>query len=300
MAEYHSGDLTAPCMRQVQLRWEGKYTLEMPTAMYRGSFASYVLEHLHKSGKWDMDGVAKAGAKALVSINADIKKERRTLSETVIRDRDEIHEEVIWVVREYAERLGPLFQQCKLIGCELPCRVTLGDYNFASHIDLLYRDTNDVFGQGKGRLCLWDFKYRDKVGWEYLARNHQLMLYCICGSMGQFQVDDFWLSFDQWPAVAWCHLPFLMPFKKRQVIKDEQGVEREYLKGEQRPLTTVVRWCDYKPERADDMIRELCVRPQMYEAGLFPMNPDPIGCQLCESKSWCPRMDMSQLNGELT
>lgn len=335
MMEIHSGDLTRPCPRNIQLRMEGKFNPEMQTAMYRGSFASYLMEHLHRGGEWDEAAVCAAGILAIGQIGDDIKKEQRELSETVENNRGKIHEEVLWCVQEYARRLGPMFAKCKFIGCETPCRVTIEAYapphdtplrrvdlihgrfphpiEFASHTDLLFRapkmvlreffphlGTSDHAMNGNGtRLCLWDFKFTEKSPtWDYLMRQPQLLLYVVCCNDGAFLLDDFWVEFNEWPAIAWCHLPYLKPFKRKTVCEDDEGMQTEYVKGDVRPLKNVVRWCNYRFDRIDEIRQELCQRPLMYEQGLFPMIPDPIGCHLCESRAWCPRFDLAQLQGD--
>ena len=313
--EYHSGDLTAACPKNIELRWEGKFNPEMQTAMYRGSFASYLMEHLHRGADWSEQAVANAGKKAIESINADIKKEGRQLSETVEHDANEIHKEVLWVVFEYARRLGPFFEQCSFIGCEVPCRVTMElnadrSFDFASHLDLIFRAPHRVLehffphlnlpGDGN-RLCIWDFKFvKDSPTWDYLARQPQLLLYTVCAWQGSFLLSDLWIEFNQWPLIAWCHLPYFKPFSRKTMTDDDQGVATEYVKGDVRPLKAVVRWLDYRQDRLPDIIQELCQRPLMYEQGIFPMIPSPIGCHLCESRAWCPRFDMAQLDNKET
>ncbi len=307
--EYHSGEITRPCPKNIQLRQEGKFNPEMQTAMYRGAFASYLMEYLHGANEWDDDAVAAAGVLAIQKITDDIEKEGRELSDTVENSREDIHSEVLWCIIEYARRLGPMFKQCKFIGCELPCRVTVSvtptgkrrpkKINFASHTDLLFRDPLNVFGQGKNRLCLWDFKFtKDSPTWDYLTRQPQLLLYFVCGLEGSFLLDDMWIEFNEAPALAWCHLPHLKPFKRRTTCTDDDGVTTEYVKGNARPLKNVVRWCNYRIDRLDDIKFELCQRPLMYEAGFYPMIPDAIGCHLCESREWCPRFDLSHLEGD--
>ena len=305
ISEFHSGDLTEPCARKVQLWHEGKFVSEMPTAMYRGSVAGKALERLHVSGDWSVDGCTQAMIHAVGAVQDDLKAEKRTLTEAVITNRQEIHEDVARCVMDYAKRFGKRFAACKQIGCELPIRWTMERDDgepiyFASHLDLLFRDVDGVWGKGEGRLIWWDWKWRqDAPSNEYLVRNHQFILYQLAVLHGQVMIDDdLWIDFGEWPACAWVHLPYLKPFGRATKALSDNGDVEHYAKGDTRPDRAIVRWAIFRRDRQDDMAGELLERVKMFEAGVFPMTPDPIGCQLCESRQWCPRFDLARLQSE--
>jgi hypothetical protein len=41
----------------------------------------------------------------------------------------------------------------------------------------------------------------------------------------------------------------------------------------------------------EDIRAELMMRARMIQRDVFPKNPDPIGCSLCEAESFCTRFD---------
>ncbi len=293
--EYHSGDLTANCPREVFHRHRGEFEPLMQTALYRGSFAGKVLEVLHNAGAWANIDVAAAGIIAIDRIKAEIKAEGRVLSDAVKENRKAIHEEAIVGVQRYVARFAERFHACKHIGCELPLRWTHNGTRFASHTDLIVRDTENVFGRGKDRLLVFDFKWRqDSPTIDFLARWKQGMLYCLGTKYGETLIDGFWTPLDAWPAICWLHMPHLKVYQKKTATKDDQGQPVTFLKGEARPDNSVLRWVPFKEDRAADMIDEIMTKVAMYESGLFPMNPTPVGCFLCPSREWCDSFIMEK------
>jgi len=267
----------------------------MQTALYRGSFAGKMLEELHNADKWEPADIAAAGLLAVKRIKDEIKTEGRVISDSVKENYEKIHAECIEGVSQYANRFAERWQECKHIGCEIPIRWTHNGIRFASHLDLVVRDTHNVWGRGKDRLLIIDWKWRqDAPTIDYLARSPQLMLYCLATRYGELLIDDFWTPMDEWPAICWLHMPHLKVYKKKTHTKDEQGVEVTYEKGDSRPDGAILRWAPFKQDRAADMIDELMTKVAMYEAGLFPMNPTPVGCFLCPSREWCDRWDMEK------
>ena len=177
IAEIHSGHLTARCARQVWHQERGEYEGSMSTALYRGAFAGKICEEMHNRDLWDIDGVTKAAVIAVKRIRAEIKKEGRELTDAVKENKDKIHAEVVTAAHQYAQRFGERFRQCELIGCEIPVRWTSAGRNYASHIDLLLRDPDNVWKQGKGRLLLADWKWwAETPTIDFLARFKQLWL----------------------------------------------------------------------------------------------------------------------------
>jgi len=270
----------------------------MQTALYRGSFVGKALEVVHNDGEWGDAAIRMAGVQAVDMIAADIKAEKRELSDAVKENKSDIHEEAMIAVVQYAERFNERFKACKHIGCEIPIRWTCEGRKYASHIDLLVRDTDNVFERGPDRLILADWKFRqDAPTIDYLARWQQGMLYALATKYGELLVDGFWVPFNQWPAVCWMHLPHLKVFQRKTTAKDDMGQAVTYTKGDSRPDSAILRWAPFKEERVPSMINEIQTRVAMYDAGLYPMNPTPVGCFLCPSREWCDRFDVGQTQG---
>ena len=57
-----------------------------------------------------------------------------------------------------------------------------------------------------------------------------------------------------------------------------------FAKGDLRPTRQVVRKVEYVPAQADTLKEELRTRVRMVRAGVWPMNPDPVGCGLCQTR----------------
>ena len=292
ITEVHSGDLSATCKREVYHRHMGQFEPLMQRALYRGSLAGKVLEELHNAGKWDDETIAASMMTSIIRIGDEIKKEKRELSDSVKENSREIHEEVLKGIQQYAARFEDRWRQCKHIGCEIPIRWTHDGTRFASHLDLVVRDTKNVFGQGPGRLLVIDFKWRlEAPTIDYLARWQQGMLYALATRYGELLIDDFWTPMDEWPAVCWLHMPHLKVYARKTHTKDDEGNEVTYEKGESRPDHAVLRWAGFKQDRAPDMIDEIMLTVAMFDSGMFPMTPTPVGCHLCPSREWCERFD---------
>ena len=248
-------------------------------------------------GKWDEKAVTEAGIRAVKEVAADCKREGRLLTEAVIKNADAIHKEVFVVVYEYARRFGERWQECVTIGAEVPVRLTIEGTTFASHMDLVFRDTHNVWGMGADRLGFVDFKWRDTSPTaHYLCRNPQFLLYQLGCYRGKLLVDGMWVEFGEWPSAAWIHLPYLKPYLKMTTAVDENGEAVTYLKGDSRPDKAIFRWIPFLEANADMMAQELLMRPRMYALGIYPMNPDPIGCHVCPSNQFCFRPDMPVLS----
>jgi len=297
----HSTDLTDSCPRRVLLRWEGKLLPHAPTALVRGMIAGASCQFMHETNTWD--DAAAAVAWGLEQTKRDLIQDRREMTDAVEKNLDEILEEIEKVVEQYSLRFADKFSQTVFIGCETPCKMKLGDTEFASHTDLIVRDSGNAFGYGKDRLLIFDWKWRkDAPTKAYLARNMQFAMYWIMANQGEFLVEE-WAGYRPIPnatdaKVIWVHLPHLKPYGRKTVVKDDDGTEREYKKGDTRPTHSVLRYANFMPEHRDAVIAAIQKRVDMYKAGFFPATPDPAKCHLCEAESFCHRFDTSPLEGD--
>lgn len=289
--ELHTSDLTAACLRAVQLRHEGKVVGEMPTAMYAGNVFGEAVANLHRVGNWSPSPaeIRKMVEAAVAFVDATAEKENRPLTDAVKAGFSDTIADTCDLVRLYAQRFGSLFSASKLIGVEVPIRWTFAvdddPVEFASHLDLLYRDPNGI-------LTVWDWKRReDAPTLAYLARNMQLNTYALAVRYGEVLIgsggEQEWTAMDEWPAVAWLHANNLWPYTRATTAR-EDGVEVQYKKGDHRPLNRVLYVNDFDPETESVVMDELATRVRMMRAGHFPTNPDPVGCHICGSKRWCP------------
>ena len=300
LPEIHSGMLTDSCPRRVQLRIEGKATNEAPTALYRGVLVGAVLERLHMHN-WignHFDPLALVNAQA-IQVRHNLESEGRILTDAVLTNTDEIHAEVASIVKLYDERFGSRFKKAHLIGCELPCRMSIGKVQFASHLDLMFVDTvGDICGV-PGALVIWDWKWRQETPTRaYLSRNMQLALYWLMAQDGAIQIDSkfgIWQEFRQAPVVSWCHLPGLKPFARATVSKDDDGIEQQYAKGDFRPERSIVRDCGFRYGMQSFAKNEILKRVELMRLGIDVAIPDPVGCHLCDCEPWCRRLDTAEL-----
>ena len=282
-------------MRKVLLRHQGKSEPVAPTALFRGLLAGKALEKLHFSGD-----VADHDYETIwSSLVAELATEGREPSESVASNRDTILGQVTTVVEAYKSRLMPLFDKCDVIGTELPCRLTIGEVNYASHVDLLVRDTDDVFGYGRGRVLCIDWKYREEVPTRaYLSRNLQFDMYWLAileGSVMTFPAFDQWESLGENAQMLWCHLPYLAPFKRKTTCKDASGNAVTFFKGDDRPINNILRDVNFKTECIDSIKADMTERVEVMRAGYFPKSPEPVRCTTCDVREFCNRGDTPEL-----
>lgn len=288
MNETHTSDLTANCLRSVQLRHEGKRIPDVATAIYRGQLFHECAATIHRTDDWLVSGKSMANKCAPV-VGAGLLAEGRTMTAAVKKNQPEIIAEVAELIDLYTGRFASYFANCDLIGVEVPVRATIGFVNFASHIDLLFRE-RDV----EPSLCLWDWKTGDAPTWDFLARGLQLPCYHEAVRTGDCFIktpgfDDAWIPYHEAPRCAWVVVDYLLPFGKKGTHKDDDTNEDvEHVKGDARPTNAIVKWLP--PVDADAVAAELTTRQTMMDQGLWPTNPDPIGCKLCESRRWCPSL----------
>ena len=294
-ADVHTTELTDSCLRRVLLRHEQKIRPAATTALFRGLLAGKALEFVHDGDNYDtLDHAMGLISRALCS---ELEDEGRIISDSVIKNMSSIQEDVLRVVEQYINRFMPLFEQCELIGTELPCRLFMGGTNYASHLDLLVRDTNNVFGYGQGRLLCIDWKYRQEVPTKaYLSRNLQFFLYWLTikeGSVMAYPAVDGWIDYGEVPQMIWCHLPNMKPFGRKTTSKDGDGNPVVYSKGDERPITSILKAVNFldDPDVVSEMKKDMADRVEMMRSGFFPKSPDPVGCQVCEAQDFCSRGD---------
>jgi len=290
VTEFHSTDVVTPCARQLYHRHRGEVEASMSTALFRGLMAHEVMEEVHM-GNWNMEQMPSMIERAKTRTIAKAKDENRPLTDSVIENMQDITDDVSTVCSHYIHRQKDYFAQCKVIGVELPVRWTLQieglePIEFASHIDLLYRNPAD-------EICVRDFKYQDESPtMAYLGRNLQFALYHFVIWEGIVKVhdgDDGWVSFGEQPWMEVADLKNFKSYSRKTTVTDfESGQKIEYSKGDERPLANIIKTWRYSCDRDNDMKRELSIRPTLMRAGLWPTVPDKLGCHLCESKKWCP------------
>lgn len=290
--------LTDSCPRRVQLRIEGKATTEAPTALYRGVLIGEVLRMYHESGAWDAEPTGVV-AKIFPLVRVQLANEGRTLTESAEANAPAIHADVADMAGHYITRFADRFKKAELIGCELPCRMQIKRIKFASHLDLMFRDTDGSLGGKPGQLVVWDWKWRQESPTRaYLSRNLQLAMYWLMVQRGSIRTDgifDLWEKYGEVPSVMWCHLPALKPFSRATTVQDDDGVDRQYVKGEFRPERSIVKDCGFRDGMQQHVEGEILKRVELMKKGLDIAIPDPIGCHLCECEPWCRRFDTAEL-----
>lgn len=303
LSEYHTSDLINPCRRAVQLRHEGKIIGQTTTALYLGLVFHEAATMVHTMNLWDRDSIRSIATKAGKIVSARVLDEGRPKSHAVIEAEPELLAEVCEWIEAYQVRFADYFASARLIGCELPVRLTLDvdgvPAEFASHIDLAFYVGDFVY--------VWDWKtVEDSPTRDYLRRNKQLGLYHLCFERGRVEVPTFddlgalvskeWVEFGDAPIVEWVQVRNLMPFKKAQSVKDETGKVVQYKKGDTRPHNAVVR--DVLINNTDAVIEDLREMVRMDRAGLHPTNPNTTGCHLCDSRTFCKHYETESTNAQ--
>ena len=161
------------------------------------------------------------------------------------------------------------------------------------------RDTHNSFGYGKGRIIVFDWKWRaEQPSHQYLARNMQFALYYMMVKYGNLKCgpEGFeWVDFGEPPVLVWFHLSSLKPYSRRTTAFNDQGEEQEFVKGDWRPTRSILYRVEYDPEQEPNIISELQMRGKMIENDIFPLNPDPVSCRICDAEAFCTRFDTAQL-----
>lgn len=298
IAEWHSSDLNG-CARAVYHQHRGERLDECPTAMYRGLVFGEAAQLMHERNAWDEHGVMVVVKDALRNVDIMLRKEGRPKTASVEENASMIGSEVKRALVAYGARFGDRFSRCKLIGCELPMRLNVGGFDFASHYDLLIRDPDNVWGKGENRLIWADWKWRDSVPTDgYLARFPQFVLYQLGIHEGHVLIDGHWVGFTDrrtgeqaWPAAAWIHGPNLKPYGRATKSKDDDGDTIQFQKGDDRPEYKIINWVNFRQDRLDLMRHIVTERPRLASAGFWPASPDADKCRFCASSYYCDRAD---------
>lgn len=295
--EIHSSELTSHCLRQVYHRLNSEVQGVATTALYRGLVAGRACELLHQQGfHSDPSEIVVCAAS---DVQKTLAEENRMLSEAVESNRLDILAEVTNIINLYVERFAQRFERCHLIGTEVPARYSLDGIEFASHLDLVVRDKENVFGYGKDRIIVFDWKWReDQPSHMYLARYMQFALYYLMVKKGTLKCgpEGFeWIGFDEAPVLVWFHLPSLKPYARRTTAFNDAGEEQEFVRGDHRPLRSILHRVEYDANQDHRIEEELRMRAMMIENDVFPLNPDPVSCRICDAEAFCTRFDTAHL-----
>lgn len=278
LTEVHTSDLVCPCHKRVQLRHEGKVLGVCPGAMYRGILFHEAARHFHTTGE----------IPAMEEIDTLVRKtlagERRQLTESAAKNSADTMKEVAELIDLYSKRFADWFGASKIIGCEVPIRCTVDvdgePMGFASHLDLLYRDPHGI-------LCTDDYKTGDtEYEDEHAHRSLQAGMYYHALLHGAVCVGGEWLALNEEAHVCFVTVDNLWPYSRKTTAKDDTGQDREFVKGDLRPLSSIRR--DVMVTNPGAIIDEFSTRVRMFRAGLFPTNPSSVACRVCESAKWCP------------
>ena len=144
--EIHSSDLTASCMKFVQLRLQGKVRPSAPTAMFRGLVAGETLRYLHErvlhGGSDEPALYTPLVNEAIASVKKTLSEEGRMVTEAVEANMADIVSDIGMFAENYYRKFKDRFASSQFMGCEVPVRWKFAPRmpEFASHIDLLIRD----------------------------------------------------------------------------------------------------------------------------------------------------------------
>lgn len=283
--EWHTTDLLSRCAKRTQLRHEGKCVPEVTSAMLRGQLAHAHLSAWHLGQSVDLDEFIQG-----------VKDEGKEVSAAAWRDIEDMHNEAKTLTSFYAIRFGDFFKRSKLIGVEVPVRwettIDKKPVKFASHLDLVFRDPSDA-------LCVWDWKTGD-TDWDndYAARSMQVGMYYMAVQYGFVCVQDDWFDLAEAPHVSIVNIEALKPYSRKTIARDDNGEEREFVKGDDRPMRAVSFEIFVNNEQA--VIDEFATRVRMDRLGLWPMNPTDTGCRVCECRRHCATWQGQQTQVEVT
>jgi hypothetical protein len=300
--ELHTSDFD-PCPGRALLRREGKFTGESGKALFRGLTTHCALEELHHHPDELITALIQ---QASTKVIRQMEDEGRTPTDAVMSNLSELSREIAVVLESYKRIILPITSQWRLIGTELPVFWHLKDLDnggvmhLSSHIDALFIKEN-------GQAVVWDWKWRkDALAISDLSRNLQLACYFAAICDGSVHIPDYklmpnWDSDEEgwyWqtgefptPQVAWIDLPSLKPYTRKTQAKNDRGEAVTFVKGDDRPLSRVIRNVSHHPEQIEN-IKQAAIR-----RGDMLMEGSPIyipqGCSHCECEPWCPRFDIS-------
>lgn len=317
ITDYHTSDLTRPCIRSVYHARLGETSKLITQALYRGIVASGAMEYLHQvqASEWDSIGFIDAAMVFARGKMASELENGRVISPAVEVSEAEHVESVRVSVVRYIDRIGPMLRQCEIIGSELPIHLVFTDSQWlageeveiSSHMDALVRDHDGVFGRGREKLIIIDHKMRDEhqamvnesPAVEYAVRDSQLLVYTLAVRYGVVEITTeygpVWTEFGEWPEAAVCDLRALRPYSRKTQAKGEDGRVVEYERGDDRPMNRILHWTRSRADREDVIRRQIAERIYAMKIGLYPASPTPAGCRFCPSESWCDRADLSHI-----
>ena len=301
MFELHTSDFD-PCPGRAMLRRGGAFDGVAGTALVRGLMIHQALEIVHTEYENNIEDVL---VRASHHTLAQMEKEGRQPSDAVIRNLDDITREMHGVLDQYVARIVPITKKWTLLGCEVPVYWELRkDVHLSSHVDILFINDRDA-------PVFWDWKWRVAANASIsdLSRSLQLACYwsALASGEGLFQLGDIdeegveqigdgWWRFDpgQLPLAkgAWVDLPSLKPYAKATIGTDDDGQACQFVKGDPRPLSRVIRYVDFKENQIDKIVESALRRADMLINEDAPFIPQ--GCSHCECEPWCPRFDMAE------
>ena len=269
------------------------------TAIFSGSLWGEAAAALHESMDWSDESIDNAIRVGSDKVCQDYQDEGRTPSDVVMRDLKDLKtgilSEIATSLSRYRDRYADKFSTCELIGTEVPINYTIshpliqgGSMLIKSHLDLLFRDTEGVFGKGKDTLWFWDWKRRMSSPEWFLPRHQQFLAYWLGLKYGKIEVNGMWISLDEWSEGGWLHVPYLEPYKRGGTRKDGTTFNKGDMRGR-------VLWlCNYVPQNEESARMEIAMKIRRMQEGLWEMNPGDH-CQFCEAKTFCFRADMERI-----
>lgn len=271
--EWHTSDLNQRCDKRVQLKHEGKAINEVPGAMFRGLIFGKMAECWHAGETFDIH-----------EIHESIRDEGRVLTKSAMANVNDTVAECKELLSHYTQRFGDWFAHSKMIGVEVPVRWSIDvdgePAHFASHLDLLYRDPNDL-------LRVDDIKTGDTDwGNEYAGRSIQLGMYFMAVQYGQVMIDEEWIKLDEAPTTSIIDADNLWPYTRKTEGVDINGQPHTYVKGDLRPEWLVRREVLCNNEHR--ILEQFATKVRMARANFWPMNPTDTGCRVCECRKACP------------
>lgn len=282
--ELHTTDMTTNCLHAVKLTHEGKRFGETTGALYLGNVFHAAVQAWHHDRTIDHGAIDAMTLTAAAFCDAQAKEEGRPLSKATVQSRSEHLATVSNWLYLYAGRF--MDEPIDVIGTEVPIRLTIDvdgePQEFASHLDLLARHRKTK------RLIVRDWKTGEESPTAaYLVRNIQLGLYYLAVAEGHVLLDatmDHWQNMGEYPTIQWCHVRSLEPYKRAVTDKETGEVQA---KGAARPLDKILYEPPFSPAGRAEIIADLTTRVRLVRANLYPKNPDPLGCHLCECRGAC-------------
>ena len=159
------------------------------------------------------------------------------------------------------------------------------------------QNRGDILAEITGAVHLYQdrfgplFKRCSLIGTELPCRitvDGSVLVYPKAGDMG-------WVEFNESPTLIWCHLPNLKPYNRKVICKNDSGEEQQYVRGDLRPTRSILHSVTYDDKHCGRITDELKTRAKMIKNDIFPLNPDPVSCRICDAEAFCTRFDMPQI-----